>query len=640
MGHSIGCRFRLAIPCFVVAFLCLGHVATVLSHEGHGREAGAAAAESTEAIGSALVLPAIEGPKPWSSKPVLDDPQRFSIAILTDRTGGHRPGVWMKAVERVNWLRPDFVVSVGDLIEGYTEDESEIQSQWAEFLGFIDQLQMKFFFVAGNHDVTNPTLHRIWREKFGKEWYSFDYKGVHFVCLLSEDPTARLGDEQLEWLNQDLQAHRDARWTLVFLHKPLWTYAESELAAGNPDPTNWKRVEAMLADRPHTVFAGHVHHYVQYQRNSQHYYSLATTGGSSRLRGVPYGEFDHITWLTMEQDGPRVANLLLDGIQPANVVTEESIEGFREFLAEVRIEVEPLLVSDDELGRGEIRLTVTNQYQSAVAFEGTIHGLPLVGLDMKSQTIQMDIGAGETLRQVIPFSMKEPVDLQRFRLTSLTAKVVSQQEKPLTAEWTLPVVIDREYQIFSSTPTIDGDLQDWKATWWETDPSPVLAGSVENWNGPADGSFKIAASYDDEHMYFAVVVEDEKVIDGDQFTIAMDPRALLERLERNRLGRETVAMVVQAPSSESRQECSVSGIGRGSQSNLRAFGRRTAAGYEFECSVPLRNVIAAQGTDWTSVQLGARLTDVDSSEERPVEVLWRASEIPTENRAFAHAIRK
>lgn len=44
------------------------------------------------------------------------------------------------------------------------------------------------------------------------------------------------------------------------------------------------------------------------------YYSLATTGGGSKLRGTAYGEFDHVAWVTMKKTGPVVANLLLDGI--------------------------------------------------------------------------------------------------------------------------------------------------------------------------------------------------------------------------------------------------------------------------------------------------------------------------------------
>ena len=328
------CVFVVAAMLLVAASAAFFSSASqAVAHEGeHAHEHAPAAAAAP--LAPAMVLPEMAGPAPWTEKPVFDDPERFQIAIMTDRTGGHRPGIWMDAVTKLNMLRPSFVMSVGDLIEGYTDDRARALAEWDEFTGFVDQLDMKFFFVAGNHDVTNPMLQELWREKFGAAWYSFDYKRVHFLCLLSEDPLQRIGDEQLAFIRDDLAAHADARHTLVFLHKPLWNIAERELAAGNPDSTNWKQVEGMLADRPHTVFAGHVHHYVQYRRNGDRsYYSLATTGGGSQLRGVPYGEFDHVTWLTMEKDGPQVVNLKLDGILPPDVVTEAESQRFRAFLA-------------------------------------------------------------------------------------------------------------------------------------------------------------------------------------------------------------------------------------------------------------------------------------------------------------------
>jgi len=58
------------------------------------------------------VLPVLDGGKPWSDKPILDDPMRFNIAIMTDHTGGHRPGIWMTAVRLLNLLRPTFVMSI------------------------------------------------------------------------------------------------------------------------------------------------------------------------------------------------------------------------------------------------------------------------------------------------------------------------------------------------------------------------------------------------------------------------------------------------------------------------------------------------------------------------------------------------
>ncbi|TFG92422.1 MAG: metallophosphoesterase, partial [Myxococcales bacterium] len=46
--------------------------------------------------------------------------------MVTDRTGGPRDGIFESAMPRINLVRPEFVVSVGDLIEGYTDDPAVI----------------------------------------------------------------------------------------------------------------------------------------------------------------------------------------------------------------------------------------------------------------------------------------------------------------------------------------------------------------------------------------------------------------------------------------------------------------------------------------------------------------------------------
>ena len=61
---------------------------------------------------------------------------------------------------------PSFVVSVGDLIEGYTKDPALLAEQWKEFQGYVHKLQMPFFYVAGNHDVANAVEAREWEARF------------------------------------------------------------------------------------------------------------------------------------------------------------------------------------------------------------------------------------------------------------------------------------------------------------------------------------------------------------------------------------------------------------------------------------------------------------------------------------------
>src|SRR5262249_33894553 len=76
----------------------------------------------------------------------------------------------------------------------------------------------------------------------------------------------------------------------------------------------------------YTVFCGHIHHYQKFVRQGRNYYQLATTGGGSKMRGVPHGEFDHIVWVTMKKTGPVLANILLDAILPEDLRVPDSEE--------------------------------------------------------------------------------------------------------------------------------------------------------------------------------------------------------------------------------------------------------------------------------------------------------------------------
>lgn len=258
---------------------------------------------------------------PWTSLKLNNDPDQFTFAVVSDRTGGHRDKVFSQAVQRVNLLQPQFVMSVGDLIEGYTTKEETIKAQWDEFDGYVKRFEMPFFYTPGNHDLTNKTMVAKWGERYGKKYYSFTYKGVLFLSLCSENPPdmGTIDPEQQEWVAKTVAANKEVRWTFVFLHKPIWTDKDQ-------DKNGFAAVEKALAGRKYTVFCGHVHKYVMYERNGAEYYQLATTGGGSRLRGPEYGEFDHVAWVTMKAEKPLIANVLLDGILPNDLKIQESEE--------------------------------------------------------------------------------------------------------------------------------------------------------------------------------------------------------------------------------------------------------------------------------------------------------------------------
>ena len=277
---------------------------------------------------------------PWSHLDFKDDPQDFRFAIVPDRTGGDFRGAFTNALRCCNLMHPAFVMTVGDLISGHG-DEARTRAQQDELTNFVSQVRAPFFYTVGNHDIfvnvntntpNNRTKHtmstRIWKDYFGENtYYSFTYKNCLFLVLNGQDGRydwTHIRDSitppQYEWIRKTLAENKDVRWTFIFMHQPdIWSSKE------------WCQLEQdSLLSRKYTVFAGDWHSYFHYRRHDRDYYVLSVAGGiggevyrrkeadRSKLYGVEYGEFDHITWVTMTADGPEVVNLKLDGILPGD----------------------------------------------------------------------------------------------------------------------------------------------------------------------------------------------------------------------------------------------------------------------------------------------------------------------------------
>lgn len=267
---------------------------------------------------------------PWTHLKVNAAPDMFQFAIVSDRTGGHRAGVFSRAVEQLNLLQPDFVVSVGDLIEG-SSNKATIDTQWEQFNTWVNKLQMPFFYAPGNHDASNLVSASAWNEKYGRRYYQFVYKNALFVILNAFDEDGldatkaasykghRFGPKQQAWLKKTLAENAKVRWTFVFMHPPVWVEKDLE-------KTGWLEMEKDLAPRKYNVFAGHLHNFKKYFRNGTTYYQLATTGGGSAMRGPEYGEIDQVAWVTMKNETPILAHLNLEGIYQEDFSLPKTVE--------------------------------------------------------------------------------------------------------------------------------------------------------------------------------------------------------------------------------------------------------------------------------------------------------------------------
>lgn len=574
---------------------------------------------------------------PWNHLDVNNDPATFQFAIVTDRTGGLRPGVFPEAVQKLNLLQPEFVMSVGDLIRGYTADTALIDQQWDEFEGFIDQLQMPFFYVPGNHDYINDVMAYKWRERFGKDYYHFVYQEVLFVCLNTEERKrgagrGYLGEEQLAYLEQTLAENNEAKWTLVFMHQPLWD---------QEDNGRWSDAEKLLANRKHTVFVGHRHRYVKYERNNGKYFVLATTGGGSSLRGPSFGEFDHVVWVTMTESGPMLANLMLDGIWDEDVNTEGYYRFARPLMDGQNLSLQPLFSNENQFSEGEILLQLQNPSDVPMVAELSFHSNE--GLWAVADRWYDTLPPNELVDINLPLQTQKPMSIDRMQAVRIAASYtyLPAQQPQLTVEQSMRIGPERLYQLSEGAKKVkvDGDPKDWVDLPFSLSGNAHLTGSPFAYQGPQDIQARFGVNYGKKAVYFfAEILDDELVLDATQspyrqdgLYLFLDPRSKEVSALTNGRDREHNLTVGISPAVDGAPQGNVfrpAFLPEGTET----ICTQTEKGYRVELAIPRTWIEAHAGNQWENVRLNVMLVDYDKEGEQINRLYWRAPWDSPENR--------
>ncbi len=598
------------------------------------------AAFSAPALADAIFAddPEAEGDaKPWTSLAANDDAEDFHFVIVGDRTGGARHGVFESAVDKVNLLEPAFVLSVGDLIEGGTENQAQLDAEWDEFERFAAGFEAPFFYAAGNHDMSNAVMSATWRTRFGPSYYRFVYKDVLFLVLNSElfgmvrDPATPVPGpwtqaEQLAFVERTLREFPNPRWTIVLVHQPLWDYAHGRRG-------DWPKVEAMLGERDYTVFAGHSHRYVKSVRQNRRFITLATTGGGSSLRGLRYGEFDHVAWVTMTAQGPRVANLLLEGIHDENVITASRRAATR-LLAGTAYPFRPAAVRPLAVfGEGEMFAGGATVFEASNPGNDPLrvrfHVDPGPHLRYLGAPTPLELAPGASERIELPLAPRggSPIrypDIAPGRV--LWSLSTDSTEGPVELELTFGLLpVTRLPLPTGAAPKVDGDLGEWPSgglPFAATRQGDVAAKPT----APTDIAFSFAVREAAGDLYFAARVTDDSIVAStagakkawstvqDALVMFVDSRPEAERAANmplfaaargSHLTRMAVAYQTPSPESATRAESSAAVAWR---------TRRTAAGYVAEARISGDFLDAQAGGRWHTVRVGVVAVDWDEGE--------------------------
>ena len=604
------CRHLTLLLACVFAPLVWGHGSAGHRHDG-----------AADSAGDIVQIHASDLVNPWTHLKFNNNPEDFQFAIVTDRTGGLRPGVFSDAVDKLNLLQPEFVVSVGDLIEGYTEDRAQLATEWNEFDSMVKRLAMPFFYLPGNHDYTNEVMAEVWRERYGASYYHFVYRDVLFVMLNSNDggSTHTMSGEQIKWLKDVLADNPEPKWTLVFTHAPLWD-------RDNQD--RWGEVEAMLEARQYTVFAGHHHRYVKAERKGHKYFTLATTGGISSMRGTRFGEFDHLVWVTMSEQGPIIANLMLDGIWDEDVRTAAMRDNQTNMIDQGRLAMPALLHRGNFTeGTAEMRFTNDSDLPFTVGTSARSNpGFSVVNGTKRSLTVPPNEvrTLPLTLKSIEPATGNHAAAEIEWQLEYL------EDGKPITYKGSRTLALSREYPIaVLNDLEIDGKLSEWAGqTFFNAADNQYF--QAENWSGLSDADFSWSVAEGDQHLVIALNVEDDQLVRNDSqnvwsqdamlITLDARPKArrLLKQTYDNRVPGERYMVLqptAQGFASDLKGEPKV-------PDSVRQRVVLTDTGYTAEIAIPFSELDADHGSEWDGVRLNVLLRDVDPGEPGMVGREW------------------
>jgi predicted phosphodiesterase len=216
-------------------------------------------------LAAAIILTAADGPP-------------LRLAILGDRTGEAQAGVFEQVWKELDAEKPDFVVGVGDTIEGLHDNTAE--AQWQEVRKILKPyMKYSLYLAPGNHDIWSEASERLFREYTGRApHYSFDRGQLHFT-VLDNSRSDQLSADELEFLEQDLKEHKAQLVKFIVMHRPAWLFP---VAMQSPA---FRLHQLARQYGVRYVITGHVHQMMHAELEGVTYLAMPSAGGHLRNSG-------------------------------------------------------------------------------------------------------------------------------------------------------------------------------------------------------------------------------------------------------------------------------------------------------------------------------------------------------------------
>ena len=235
----------------------------------------------------------------------------FQFALIGDSRDGEK--VYVRLMGRALERKPHFFIHLGDMIAHSGEKE------WSAFFEISKPIDVPFFPVLGNHEVSAPGLgKKLYRKQFllpeEKTYYAFRAGGILFIILDSEEGRGRIINEQLAWLENILSSSKE-EFKLVFIHRPFFLPIDSLKRGRAMDKYPLERDDLhrlFLKTGVSAVFEADDHRYDRMEKD--HILYVITGGGGAPLTSLKErGGFFHYVWISVQQERIEGEVVDLDG---------------------------------------------------------------------------------------------------------------------------------------------------------------------------------------------------------------------------------------------------------------------------------------------------------------------------------------
>ena len=250
----------------------------------------------------------------------LIEKNHFKFAFITDihlqperlATEG-----FQQAIDTINKMNPDFVITGGDLImDALEQTHGRADSLYKLYNKTVKNFEMPVYNTMGNHEIygiykksgadrNHPEFgENMFEKRLGKSYYSFNHKGWHFIILNSVDETYIGGDyegnvdkKQMEWLKKDLVDVDPKTPIVISTHIPFstvfWRIYDSPTKPNNSNIVVKNTPEILKLFEGHNlklVLQGHMHIIEEVKVNGITYLTAGAISG--RWWTGPYQGFE------------------------------------------------------------------------------------------------------------------------------------------------------------------------------------------------------------------------------------------------------------------------------------------------------------------------------------------------------------